>query len=55
MHRRFDQSKNSHQQRHINLVNQIPCHRHFNFLLEHPPRTIRIYGHQLIVAPSGKD
>jgi hypothetical protein len=25
------------------------------FLLEHPPRTIRIYGHQLIVAPSGDD
>jgi hypothetical protein len=25
------------------------------FLLEHPPRTIRIYGHQLVVAPSGND
>jgi hypothetical protein len=23
--------------------------------LEHPPRTIRIYGHQFIVAPSGND
>jgi hypothetical protein len=27
----------------------------FVFLFEHPPRTIRIYGHQLVVASSGND
>jgi hypothetical protein len=32
------------------LVNDIN-----NFYLNTPPRTIRIYGHQLIVAPSGND
>jgi hypothetical protein len=26
-----------------------------NFLLEHPPRTIQIYGHQLVISPSGND
>jgi hypothetical protein len=26
-----------------------------NFLFEHPPRTIQIYGHQLVVAASRND
>jgi hypothetical protein len=36
-----------------NLINSIIST--LGATLGHPPRTIRIYGHQLIVAPSGND
>jgi hypothetical protein len=53
--KRFNNGKNSHQQCYFHLGCQIPCHRHQEFLFEHPPRAIRIYGNQLVVAASRND